>query len=295
VARALDYRPNSLAVSLRKGSTATIGLIIPDISDAYFHQIARGVEDAARGEGYLVIFCNTDRESAKELLYFDTLLEKQVDGVIFAGGGVDEDEHLRGHRWAGAKIVVIGPHRLDVPHVAVDNRAAGAAAVEHLAEQGCRRIAVAGGQPNWLVHQVRLEGVHAGLAAAGLPVHPELMWLGDFRLESGYEVVDQALRDGLDFDGLIAFNDYSALGAMQALRTHGRAIPDDVAVVGFDDLPMSTLVDPQLTSISFPLREMGEAAARLIIQASRDGDVFEPALFPFELRARGSSLRLLHR
>jgi LacI family transcriptional regulator len=289
-AEALDYRPNSLAVSLRKGSTATIGLIIPDIADAYFHQIARAVEDAARPEGFAVILCNTDREPERELFYLDTLREQQVAGVVFAGGGVNDDEHLRGRDWAGANVVLIGPHNLELPSIGVDNRAASIAAVHHLSEQGCTRIACIGGQPRWAIHQVRLEGLRQGLADIGEELDPELLWLGDFGLESGYDSVDAAMENGREFDGIVAFNDNAALGAIKALRKHGRSIPGDVAVIGFDDLPIATVVEPQLSSISFPRREFGETAARLIIQMARHEDVEAPGLFPFELKARASSL-----
>lgn len=290
-AATLGYRPNSLALSLRHGITRTIGLIIPDISDAYFHQLARGVEDSARAEGYVVIFCNTDRDPAEELRSLDILRDKEVDGIIFAGGGVDDDRHLDNREWAGAKVVLLRPHVQRFPSVGVDNRAASIAAVEHLAAQGCRRIACIGGQPNWLIHQVRFEGFRRGLLDVGLELHNELVWASDFRFESGYDAAQLALADGLEFDGLVSFNDYAALGAMQVLRSRGRAIPDDVAVVGFDDVHAARWVDPKLSSIAFPVREIGEAAAQLVLRMARGESVTDPELFPFELKVRASSLK----
>ena len=217
-ARDLDYRPNSLAISLRKRSTKTIGLLVPDISDSYFHKVARAVEDTAHSAGYTVILCNTDRLPLKEVEYVDLLGEKQVDGIIFAGGGIGNDRHLAGHIWPGARVVVIGPHRMHVPSIRVDDEGAIAAAVAHLVEQGCRHLACIGGEPSWLIHRERMKGFLRGLRENDLDLDRSLVWRGDFGLDAGYSAVRHALNRRLHFDGLVAFNDYSALGAAKALR-----------------------------------------------------------------------------
>lgn len=290
-ARELRYRPNSLAVGLRKGTTRTVGLIVPDISDSYFHLLARGVEDAAQAEGYTVVFCNTDRIPEKERRYVETLREKQVDALIFAGGGVAGDRHLRDAIWPGAKVVLIGPHRLNHPTVGVDNKAAIAAAVRHLAEQGYRRMACIAGRSEWLITRLRRDGLRKGLREAGLAEDPKLVWESGFTIAAGEEAITRALTAGLRFDGVIAFNDYSAVGAMRALKAAGRRVPDDVAVVGCDDIPLASLVEPQLSSLAFPLYDFGATAMRMVLEMAAGGETPESVDFPFELKIRGSSLR----
>ncbi len=289
--RELNYRPNSLAVGLRKGTTRTVGLIIPDISDSYFHLVARGVEDTAQAEGYTVVFCNADRIAEKERAYVEMLREKQVDAIIFAGAGIDGDRHLQDAVWPGAKVVLIGPHHLPYPALGVDNRAAIAAAVEHLAEHGCRRIACVTGRPDWLITQIRSEGYRQGLHEAGLEEDHRLVWESDFTVAAGEQAAARALQSGIAFDGVVAFNDYSAVGVMRALRNAGREIPNDVAVVGCDDIPLAALVEPQLTSLAFPLYEFGATAMRMVLEMAAGGPPPESVVFPFHLKVRASSLR----
>ncbi|TAM88678.1 LacI family transcriptional regulator [bacterium] len=290
-AKELDYSPNALAVSLRKGgATKTIGLLIADISAPYFHVLTRGVEDAAQAAGYTVILCDTDRNPQKELKYLDVLYRKQVDAIIFAGGAVDEDQHLHGRKWGPIKVVTVGPHTLPFPRVEVDDRAATAAAVAHLVEQGCRRIACISGQRNWLISKRRGEGYEQGLIAAGLTVDERLYWASTLTLETGEACTKRALDAGLSFDGLVAFTDEGAIGAMRALKAAGLRIPEDVAVIGCDDTRIAPLTDPPLSSIAFPLHQMGVVAVEIIL-AMRAGLAIEDRHFPFELRLRTSSLR----
>jgi LacI family transcriptional regulator len=290
-ARTLDYRPNTLAVGLRKATTRTLGLMIPDIANAYFHQLARGAEDTAMALGYTVIFCNTDRRPEKEAMYIDVLSDKRVDGIIFSGAGMNDDQHIAARLDADAQVVTIGPHRLPFPSIGVDEGAAIAAAVAHLAEQGCRAIACIGGEPEWLIHEERLAGFRRGLLDAGLPVHEERLLASDFTIASASSAVEHALDAGLAFDGIVGFNDYAAIGAMRALRGRGLGIPGDVAVIGCDGLVVGTLVEPPLSSISFPLYEFGAAASRMVIAMSEGRPVERRVEFPFELVVRESSLR----
>jgi LacI family transcriptional regulator len=241
--------------------------------------------------GYTVIFCNTDRRPEKEAMAIDLLTDKRVDGIIFTGGGLDGEGHVAERLRADANVVTIGPHRLPFPSIGVDDRAAIASGVRHLAEQGCSRIACIGGQPGWLIHEERIEGFKRGLEAAGLPFDPALVWLTDLSADAGRAAVEGALHDGLEFDAVIAFSDYAALGAMRALRQAGIRIPADVAVVGCDDIPLTTLVEPELTSVAFPLHEFGAEAARMLIEMSERRPVQQHKEFSFELHVRESSMR----
>lgn len=290
-ARQLGYRPNRLGVNLRKGVTQTIGLVIPDITSSYFHLVARAVEDVAQAAGYTVILCNTDRNPRKERLYVDVLLEKRVDAIIFAGGGVDNDEHLRDCRWGDTKVVAIGPHHLPCPSVSFDQRAFTQAAVSHLVEQGCRRIACLGGHESWLIAQVRAAGFRDGLAAAGLEVVPELIWANDLTISTGVQAVRAALEAGVSFDGVVSFSDYPAIGALHAVKEAGLRVPDDVAIIGCDDIEMASYVDPPLSSVAMPSYEASTQAMQMILDMTRGEEVPEMVEYPFELKVRASSLR----
>lgn len=287
----LGYRPNQLAVSLRTRSTKMIGLLVGDITDGYFHSITRGVEDAARSRGFHVVLSNTDRDPIRELRCVELFEAKQCDGIIFAGGAVDGDRHLLGRRWRDLAVVLIGPHQLPFPTLDVDNYGGIREAVLHLADQGCRRIACLGRRPGWVVSEVRVAGYRAGVAAAGLAPDPALEWDGDFTFESGVTRVQSALASGVAFDGLVSLNDYAALGAMQALRAAGRRVPDDVCVVGCDDLPIAAMVSPRLSSVALPVQELGATAMEMLADLVEGREVPLRVSHPYALRARESSTR----
>jgi LacI family transcriptional regulator len=284
----LGYQPNSLAVALRKGVTKTIGLIIPDISDAYFHQVARGVEDVAQEAGYAVVFCNSDRKVDKETLCLDLLRDKRVDGIIFCGGGVDDERHLQGRNWGAAKVVAIGPHVVDLPSIRADDSAAIEAAVAHLAAGGRRRVLCIAGEADWLITQRRLAGYRAGVEHLALDNDPALVSFHGFKSTDGRLAVTEALGSGLEFDAAIAFDDDAALGAMAALRAAGRRVHEDVAVIGCDDIPFASLAQPSLSTIGFPTYDFGTTAAHMVLDMLAGKDVERLVEFPFELRIRES-------
>lgn len=294
-ARELGYRPNSLAVALRKGMTRTVGLLVPDISDAYFHQVARGVEDVAREADHMVVFCNTDRVAAKELACVELLDDQRVDALIFAGGGVDDEKHLVDYRWDRLQVVTIGPHLLPFPSIRVDDTAAIATAVRHLAGEGCRRVLCVAGEPNWLITQARLAGYQEAVRTTGIDADPDLVMHARFSQHGGCEAVREALARGTAFDGVVAFNDYQAIGAMDALRDTGVTVPDEVAVIGCDDIAEARLVHPALSSIGFTQYEFGRAAMRMVLDMVAGKEVDRLVEFPHQLEVRASSRLLAHR
>jgi LacI family transcriptional regulator len=291
-AEKLRYRPSSLAVALRTGRTHTVGLVIPDISDAYFHQIARGLEDAAREAGYSVVLINTDRIAERERKAVEVLYDQNVDAIVFAGGGVDDEKHLVDYQWAHLRVVTVGPHRLPFPSIRVDDAGTIELAASHLFDQGCHRILCLAGQENWLINQARAEGYRRSLAAHSVPYDPALMVSTTFTVDSGHEAVTRVLDAGARFDGLVAFNDYAAVGAMKALAERGIAVPDDVAVIGCDDIQIASLVSPRLSSVSFPQYEFGRAALQRVLDLLAGRAVDEVTSFPYHLEIRESSVRV---
>lgn len=290
-AEKLHYRPSSLAVALRTGRTRTVGLIVPDISDAYFHQIARGLEDAARDSGYSVVLINTDRIAERERKAVEVLYDQNVDAIVFAGGGVDDDRHLADYQWEHVRVVTVGPHKLPFPSIRVDDAGTIELAVGHLLEQGCHRVLCIAGQDNWLINQARVDGYRQALATRNLDYDPALIVNTTFTVESGYYAVTGALDAGTDFDGIMAFNDYAAVGAMKALADRGIAVPDDVAVIGCDDIQIASLVSPRLSSVNFPQYEFGRAAMQRVLDLVAGRPVDQVTSFPYHLEVRESSTR----
>lgn len=289
-ARALRYRPSSLAASLRRGYTRTVGLIVPDIADAYFHQIARGLDDAAQTAGYTMVLCNTDRVAEKERSCIEVLYDRNVDAIVFAGGGVDNDTHVLDLPWDMMHVVTVGPHQLPFPSIRVDDVGTIKMAMAHLFDQGCERVLCIAGKENWLINTERLEGYRQAHEERGLAYEQDLVMPGDFTVRSGYDSVIQALARATDFDGVMAFNDYTAVGAIRALQDSGRRVPDDVAVVGCDDIPLASLVDPQLTSVSFPQRDFGRAAMEAVLNLLAGRPVEPVTHFDYHLEVRASSM-----
>ncbi|HEX9015944.1 MAG TPA: LacI family DNA-binding transcriptional regulator [Chloroflexota bacterium] len=263
---ALGFRPNPIARSLLGKPTLTIGLIVPDITNPYYPLLSRGVEDVASEHGYTVIFCNTDRSASKARHYMEVLREKQTDGFIFAGGGVEEgDEPILTERDAG-RVVLIGRHRWDFPSVQVDNVRAGYEATSHLIGLGHRRIGFISGPANLTSSRDRATGYRRAMRELGVTSVASLIREGDFQSESGYSAATSLLGDAGRPTAIFAANDRMAIAAIAAAYDLGLSVPDDVAVVGFDDTPAARYVRPALTTVALPSYEIGSTAARLLLR-----------------------------
>ena len=287
---ALDFRPSPLARGLLGKSTRTIALIIPDISNPYYPLLSRGVEDVASEQDYTVIFCNTDRKLAKLRSYLEVLREKQADGIIFAGGGIESDGESIQLEELGGPVVLVGRHRWPFPSVQVNNLAAAYEATSHLLGLGHRRIAFLGGPRNLTSARDRLKGYRQAMEELSDGVTEELIQGGDFAFESGYRltvsILDNASRKPT---ALFAANDQMALGAMSAAFDLGIDVPNELAVVGFDDVPAGRYVRPSLTTIALPTYEMGASAARLLLRTLAGEPVEHPLYLPTRLVVRQSS------
>ncbi|WP_028922600.1 LacI family DNA-binding transcriptional regulator [Pseudonocardia acaciae] len=285
----LGYRPNDLARALLQQRTSTIGLVLPDISNPYYPPLVRGVEDAASQLGYRVVLCNTDRDPAKTAAYLDTLVKARVDGVIVAGGNLSElPGHPRVFETYRTKLVMVGRHGLAHPSVRVDNTAATEDATAHLIGLGHRGIAFLGGPEGSSTAQDRLLGHRRAMAAAALPTAERV---AGFDEHGGYDAA-RSLLTGTPPTALLCANDRMAFGAYAALADAGLAVPADVSVVGFDDVPMASYVRPTLTTVAVPTYELGRAAMRLLQDALDGSAATEPVLLPTRLVHRASCARL---
>ncbi|HEX2986765.1 MAG TPA: LacI family DNA-binding transcriptional regulator [Chloroflexota bacterium] len=287
---ALSFRPSSLARGLLGKPTRTIGLIIPDISNPYYPQLCRGVEDVAVENGYAVIFCNTDRSQQKIQSYIDVLQEKQADGVIFTGGGVESGEELGPLEGLRDKVVVTGRHNGNYPSVQVDNTRAAYDATFHLLSLRHRRIAFISGPHGLTSSDDRLRGFRQAMAKACIEVNEQFVREGDFRFESGYLEAKAILSGpGERPTALFAANDRMALGAMSAAYDLGIRVPEDLSMVGYDNTLTAQYVRPSLTTVSLPYYEMGATSARLLLRLLAGGTVQSTVWLPTQLVIRQSS------
>lgn len=266
-AAALGYVPSQLARGLVRHLSDTVGLVIPDITNPFFPLITRGVEDAASEAGYTVFLCNTDNDPALEAHDVQKLRERRVDGIIFVGT-TERRESVDRLLADGIPVVVMDRQlgHADVDTVLVDNRWGALAACRHLIELGHRRIAHAAGHQSTRTGQDRHEGYREALEEAGIAYDPAAVVWGDFTYESGFRVGQVLLGRYPRPTAIFAGNDLIALGVIRAAEEAGIAVPDDLSVVGFDDIQMSAVVRPGLTTVRQPAREMGRLAMAMLLE-----------------------------
>ena len=288
-ARELDFQPSSLARGLAGRETRTLGLLVPDIANPYYPRLSRGVEDVASAHGYAVIVCNTDHAADKLQLYVRLFREKRVDGVLLAGGGQEQADVLAELVGSGLPLEAVGRQALDLPSVRIDNVAAGRAAVAHLVAGGRRLVAFVGGPSAHTTVADRRAGFRQALAAAGLERRSDLELEAGLRAEDGLQAAGTLLGRAPRPDGVFAFNDYLAIGLIHGLLEAGLCVPDDVAVIGFDDIPLAPFIHPSLSSVKVPAYELGAAATERLLRRLA-GQPDEPIVWlPTQVVARASS------
>lgn len=263
----LSYRPDRVARSLRRGATATLGLIISDVQNPFFTALVRGVERVARARDLLVMLCNADGDPLHERRYGEALIAERVAGVVIASadpGG----ETVRALVSAGVPTVIVdrASGQTEVDTVFVNNHAGARCAVEHLTALGHRNIGLITGPVDFSVARERLEGYAAGLLQAGLPFDPALVQIGDFRQASGRAAMARLLHGSRNqLDAVFVAGDLMTLGALAAIHEAELSIPRDISVVGFDDMPWASALNPPLSTVAQPVTAMGEIAAQLVI------------------------------
>ncbi len=268
----LQYRPNAVAQSLRRRQTRTIGLVVPDNSNPFFAEVAKGVEDAGFEAGVSVILCNSGSSFARELSYMEVLQDKRVDGVIFMATTAKAD-HVRGLVAAGVPLVTFYRQlpELNVDTLIVDNLGGGYRATHHLIELGHTAIACVAPASTASPSALRVNGFRQAMAEAGLPVDEALIYRGDNRFSGGKDGAEYLLQSGKPITAIFAGNDVMAIGVMRTLQQHGQRVPDDISVVGFDGISLGAYVTPALTSVEQPRYEAGRQAFKLLLERMRDG------------------------
>jgi len=290
--RVLDYTPNESARSLKRRSASTIGLVIPDLANQYFALIAEGVEKAAAERDVLVVLCAPEATGQPESHHAKLLRSQRVDGVIYLSGSDASPASLLELDRLGAVVLV--DERIsgfDLPAVTSDNRRGAREIAAHVVDQGHERLAIIGGPTSLWTAEQRLAGYREAIAAGGCDPDAVPVYVGDYHLESGFELAERALSKPRAErpTALLCANDLMAIGALEYCKSVGLVVPRDVSIVGFDDLPVAALLTPRLTTVRQPAREMGYRAAELLFELlAGTGDSAQDGTFPTEVELRES-------
>jgi LacI family transcriptional regulator len=271
--RELDYTPNAAARMLSLKRSRTIGLIVSDIRNPFFASVARGVEDVAQEQGYTLVLCNSDENADREAACLTALESRAVDGVLLASAGA-ADEHLSRLVRAGFPIVLVDRDlpELGAPAVVLDNEGAAYNAVRHLIAGGHRRIAMLSGRASISTTTERIAGYRRALREAGLEVDERLIVSGASTSEGGAAAATIVLDVDPPPSAIFSGNNLMSIGALQAIANRGLVVPDDIALVGFDDFPYpwSDAFRPHLTTVAQPTYELGRKAAEILVERLRD-------------------------
>jgi LacI family transcriptional regulator len=269
--RELNYRPNAIARSLRRRRTHNLGMILPDISYPFLAEVARGVEDAGFELGYNVILCDSDGDLEMEANTIELLQEKKVDGIVFVAAG-ESSSHVQALVVQGMPVVVCDRELpgIEVDTVIADNVGSGRQATETLIGLGHRRLGCIAGPQELGISHKRVEGYRQAVEQHGLPLREESIVRGDFRCQGGYEAMRELLALDEPPTAVFACNDLMAMGAICAASQKRLRIPQDVAIVGCDDIALASFTNPSLTTVAQPKHEMGAAAVEMLVERIKD-------------------------
>jgi len=281
----LGYFPSAVARALKTSHTQILGVIVPNITNPFFAELTRGIEDVCERSGYSVFLCNGDDDRARQGRSLDTLFERRVDGVVLAtptGPAAALAKRLSGMKM---KTVVVDRSvpGMEADRVRIDHQAGARLAVEHLLALGHRRIACLAGPPSFAVTRARVAGWRKALQRAGVPAKESWLLEGDFRAPSGHALASGLIERG-EVTAIFASNDLMAIGALRAAAERGLSIPGGLSVIGFDGIEMGAFTYPGLTTVGYSIRAIGETSATVLIdriagRRTETGDiVVKPAI-----------------
>src|SRR3972149_1426392 len=284
LAEEMGYRPNTFARGLATQQTTTIGLVVPDITNPFFAQIARGVEDAAFENQYNIFLVNTNEDDVREAAVLDTLWQKGIDGVIICSSRLSE-EALEYQIQRFPAIVLVNRElktsQSNLITINVNDHRSAQRVLQNFKDLGRKKIAYLGGPENSFSNQRRLEGYKAGLISADIPFNAQLLENAQPTTEGGRAAAAALLKRLPEVDAIFAFNDLVAVGAMQVCQEMGKRVPEDVAIIGVDDIPLATIIRPQLTTMHVALTHIGRLALRALLDIINGEGL--PAAYQIEL------------
>ena len=279
----LGYRPNLVARSLKTKQTNTVGVIIPDLTNAFFIEIVNAIEAYLYEKNYSILVCCTRENKQKEQKYLLSLVQKGIDGLLFLGTGLNSS-----HLLAKLPIPIVLIDRVignQFPSVSIDNELGGYLGAKHLLERGARKISFLPGPLVLKTNMDRLQGYQRALAENGVIYDSTLIVQCEpVTYESGWEAVERLDMDGVEYDAVFAASDFLAVGALRYLLHKNIRVPEQVKLVGFDGIPITEIFTPAITTVNQPKRKMGERAAQILIKMmkkdpeGRVNEVYEPNL-----------------
>ncbi len=288
----LEYRPNAVARGLASKKTTTVGVVIPDISNIFFAELARGIEDIATMYKYNIILSNSDQNLNKELHLINTMLGKQVDGIVFMGGNIS-DEHVKEFKRSRVPVVLAGSidQSDSIPSVNIDYKQASIDAVEQLISNGHGKIAfVVGPLQDTINQEMKLVGYKEALEKSGIGYEEDFVFEGDYTYESGLEAWQKlsALEDRPT--AVFVGNDEMALGVLHGAQDQGLTIPKDLEIISTDNTRLSLMVRPQLSTVIQPLYDIGAVSMRLLTKLMDKDEVEEQTvILPHRIESRGTT------
>lgn len=298
LAHDLGYRPNTVASSLRTNKTNTIGVIMPLINRPFIASLISGIEDSANQKGYNVIISQTYDSYEKEVANAQTLYSSRVAGLIVSLA-METKQYDHFYPFLQNDIPMVSIDRIsteiETDRVIIDNYGAGFKATEHLIQMGCRRIAHFGGAQHRNIYQGRQQGYLDALRKYNLPVDEDLIVYSNLSMEEGRKGAEYFLSLEQPPDGIFSANDSAAVSAIQYAKQKGVPIPQELAIVGFNDDPISSIIEPGLTTISHPAFDMGKIAAQQVLKNKESKDIVQSQtiVLKTELILRASSRKVL--
>lgn len=287
----MGYAPSAVARALKMSETGIVGVLVPNITNPFFAELTRGIEDCCRRTDYSVFLCNSDDDPVRQARYLQTLLERRVDGLLLAAAAGESS--ALANRLAGTRVPTVVVDRpipgLAADLVRVDHEAGARLAVEHLLSLGHRAIACLSGPSEFAVSRARVAGWREAMATAGIAPEPGWLLEGDFSAAAGHELTRRLLDRG-DLSAIFASNDLLAIGALRAAAERGVAVPSALSVIGFDGIDLGGYAYPALTTVGHPIRAMGETAAEVLIERIAAGPAAaREVVLPAELLRREST------
>jgi len=288
---AVGYAPHSMTRNAKHNESKTILVIVPDICDPFFSEMIRGIEVVAASQGYLVLIGDCAHQNRQEQSFLNLMMARQIDGMVLLGSQVPFNTGLEEQRNLPPMVMAneFAPE-LELPTIHIDNLTAAFEAVNHLLKLGHSRIACIAGPQDMPLCQYRLQGYIQALRRSGITLDPHYIVRGDFTFDAGSHAMKQLMALPNPPDALFCHSDIMALGAMSQAKNMRLRIPQDLSLIGFDDIELSRYSDPQLTTVAQPRFDIGREAMNLLLEQLQGKTVNSGSrLLDFELKIRGST------
>lgn len=287
----LGYRPNAVARGLASKKTTTVGAIIPDISSIFFAELARGIEDIATMYKYNIILSNSDQNKDKELQLINTMLEKQVDGILFMGGSITS-EHVEQFKSSSVPVVLAATYDESntIPSVNIDYEQAAYDATKYLLDKNNNAIAFVAGEDDTIINKQKYLGYQSAHKDSDIPLNNNFVIKGDYTYDSGIEAVEQLFALDNKPNAIFVSSDEMALGVIHGVQDRGMKVPEDIEVFGFDNTRLASMVRPTLSTIVQPMYDIGAVAMRLLTKYMNKEEVSEKkVVLPHRIIERNST------